>query len=128
MRFLLIGYTVIFALGTLVGVITVMLPADAGEEKESVIEHLMDGVTAAVLLAGMIFILVGAEDPLLKSIWKVIVPLIGGYALWSSWRSRRKAISAGERQKDPKGVAFADVGTLILLLPALVLNLFYSYR
>ena len=127
MRFLLIGYTVIFALGTLAGVIAVLLPAEAGEEKESVIEHLMDGVTAAILLAGMIFILIGAEDPFLKTIWKVVVPLIGGYALWSSWRSRRRAISAGERQKDPKGVAFADISTLILLLPALALNLFYSY-
>ncbi|MGC4071720.1 MAG: hypothetical protein QM760_04255 [Nibricoccus sp.] len=128
MRLLLISYTVIFGLGSLVAAVAAMLPAEAGEEKESAIEHVIDGVTAAVLLSGMIFLLVGAENPFLKNTWKIIVPLIGGHQLWSSWRSRRKAIVAGEKQKDPKGVRFADVATLILLLPALAMNLFYSYR
>lgn len=128
MRFLLIGYTVVFALGALVAAIAAMLPENVGEEKESTTEHVMDGITAVILLAGMIFILVGADNPILKSVWKIIVPLIGAYALWSSWKSRRKAIVAGEKQKDPTGVAFADIATLILLLPALGLNLFYSYR
>ncbi|MES2463930.1 MAG: hypothetical protein V4671_25450, partial [Armatimonadota bacterium] len=128
MRFLLISYIVLFATVVLAAVAAAFLPQEPDKKKESVLEHIADGLTAAVLFAGMIFVFIGVDAPYLKNIWKVVVPILGGWALFASWKARRHAAVTGEMRENPAWAIFADIGSLVLLLPALALNLFFAFR
>jgi hypothetical protein len=128
MRYALLAYMILFGLGIVAAVAAVVLGREAGEKDEPLIEHIIDAVTASVLLAGMIFIWRNMESPLLKSSWKLIAPLTGGLALWSSWRDRKEALKQGEGQKDPRQIAFTDYWTIVLLAPSIALNVWYAFR
>jgi hypothetical protein len=128
MRFLLIGYIVFFSLASLVAVVATFAPPEEGEEREGVLEHIMDGITAAALLAGMIFMALDLNEPRLKQIWMVVTPVLGCHAIWTSWRDRKAAVAAGEAQKEPKMIAATDLFTLAMLIPSLGINFWYSFR
>jgi hypothetical protein len=128
MRYFIIAYLAVYALIIVGMIVGSLLPPDAGEEKESAWDHAMDAVTAAALMAGMVFILIEVNPPLLKHIWKVLVPVVVGCQVWLSWRARGEAIARGEGKKNPRRVALQDFGTLILIAPAFVLNMHFAFR
>jgi hypothetical protein len=128
MRYFIIAYLVVYALAVIGAVVGSLLPAEPGEEKETALDHTMDVLSAAVLIAGMVFILTEANSPLIKHLWKVLVPVTVGGQAWLIWRDRGAALARGEKEKNPRRVAFQDAGTLILIVPALILNVYFAFR
>lgn len=112
-------YLVLFVIGSvLIFVVEWLTPK---YERDPVIETLADLVTTLVLLAGMIFMVCGNQDPLMKKICLVAAPLAFLAQVGLSWFGWSK-----EPVSEKSARMFANILTIFLLVPALIFNLVYS--
>jgi hypothetical protein len=126
MTYVLVAYIVVFGVATagLVVADRTLVPPD---ERDPPLESLLDLIMAAVLLAGMIFVAASVESPPLKIVWKPLAVATTAYAVVSNLRGRKQALRDPQLVGDRSSVLSTDIGTLVLLVPAVLMNLYYAF-
>lgn len=126
MTYLLWGYMLLFALA-FVGLFWVEVWFTAPDERDPLVENVLDLVLAVLLFAGMVFYATEPELPLLRDTWKVVSVVLAIYAVTSNWMGRRQVLKAPDEPPTRRHVAIADFMTLLLMIPSLVLGFLYAF-
>ena len=124
MQFIIYAYICIFALMAFVMCVGELL-ADPNE-RDPIWETVCDTAAAGVLLAGMVFFVVRADSQVLRMIWLILAPLAAGYVVFSSLSARKKEVLATKANIARTRFAFADVGTIMFVIPAFAINLIFA--
>ncbi len=126
MHYLLLAYITLFSLG-FAALFVIELMVTEPEEREPPLETFLDFLLVILLFAGMLLLAAGVDSAALKHAWKGVSVLLAVFAVISNLRGRHKDLQDPEVAEDRSLVAFADVGTLLMLLPAIGFNLYYAF-
>jgi hypothetical protein len=94
-----------------------------------------DAVSDLILLplggVGIVLYLFGVEEPIVKSIWKVVTVVIIVGQLFSNIGARHLVLS-GQTEVDTEdisqwGILFSDLAIVIVLAPMALINVFYAF-
>lgn len=126
MSFLLAAFMAAFALLHL-AMLSVEFFLTPASERDPLLESVADGLIALILLLGMIFLYREVKSPGLKLLWAFIAPATCAVQFWLSWKARSR-----DSHQKPEGLPsssrwFADVSTLALYVPAMVLNCLFAF-
>ncbi len=128
LHYLLLAYVVIyccFGLFLFVAYARVVPKEDKEEDKRW--ETPLDLVLVVVGLAGMIFLVAGVDSNVLKVIWRPVSVALVTTQVVINVKGRRDMIRSGEAKPDDAEVCYADISTILFLLPSTVLNLCYAF-
>ena len=121
LRTLLISYIVLYALLML----ALFCFADE-DESESWWETPLDWLMATVSLIGMVLLAADVQGVVLKRVWKGVAIVLVVLSVYLNLRDRSRTLPA-VAPEDRAIVTFADLGTLVLVGPPLILNLIYAF-
>ncbi len=127
MHTLLAIYIAVFALFHLI-IFSVEIFWTQASERDPVLESVIDGLIAAILLLGMIFLYTEVESSRLKLIWAFLAPTGCAIQFWLSRKARSRDFNEKPGELSSSSRWFADVSTLALYLPALALNCLFAFR
>lgn len=129
MRYLLIGYVIIccvFAGFLFVGYARIVPAEDKKSDKPR--ETSLDITLVVIGLVGMFFLLTNLESSILKSIWRPLSIALAAAQLYLNLKGRLDLLRSGEAKKGESELGYADLSTLLFLLPSLGLNIYYAFR
>ena len=95
-------------------------------ERDPIIETILDLIASAILLAGMFFYVLEVNSHFLKTTWLLLSVVAAAYIGFSSLKSRSDEMPSAESGSNRNGFRFADMGTLLFSVPALLLNLAFA--
>jgi hypothetical protein len=125
---MLVAYAVLYTLGFSFLFIAYWRLVPAGEKDEPVWKTLLDILLATAGLTGMLLMLFRIEYVPIKLLWRpVSIALVAGQ-LWVNLAGRSKWMASAEAMDTRTEARLASVTTLILLAPALLINLIYAFR
>jgi hypothetical protein len=129
-RFLLLAYIVFFTVGAVALKVAYALLVPAREKKNDPWwETSIDLLLLVLALAGMVFLFIDLQAPIVKSFWKPLSIAILVGQLYLNLRGR-VAFLRFPRDADIRlaHVRAADLSTLALVAPSSALNLVYAFR
>jgi len=122
MRIALFGYVVVYALAISVAIL------DDLKSKKAFWDTASDVVLLPLGFVGLFLYGCEAANPILKSVWKLVAPLIVIGQLVANLVGRYHYLTKKRAITQRDEVAFADIFTVVLLLPMFIANLAFAFR
>ena len=128
-RYLLIGYIFIYCVFAVFLFVAYARIVPAEEKKtDKPWETPLDLVLAVVGLAGMLFLLTDLESSTIKAVWCPVSIALAATQFYGNLKGRLAMFRSGEAKHGDAEVGYADISTLLFLLPSIGLNIYYAFR
>ena len=128
-RYLLIGYIIIYCVFAIVLFVAyARIVPEEDKKTDKPWETPVDIGLMLVGLAGMVFLLIDLQSTTVKAIWQPLSIGLVAAQVFLCLRARIAMLRSGEITKEERGVIYADISTMLFLLPSFCLNIFYAFR
>lgn len=128
-RSLLIGYVIIYCVFAifLFGAYKRIVPEEE-KKADKPWETPLDLIMVTVGLAGMVFLLADLKSDTLKFVWRPVSIMLAVAQLYGNLRARLELFRSGEAKEGEPEIGYADISTILFLLPSICLNIYCAFR
>ena len=129
LRYMLIGYVVVYCLFAIFLFVAYArnVPEDT-KKGDPAWETPLDVVLVVLGLAGMIFLVVDLHSTTVKNIWRFVSIALVAAQLHGNLKDRFTMLRSGEAKREEPELKYADLSTILFLLPSLCLNVYWAFR
>jgi hypothetical protein len=128
-HYLLIGYIIIYSLFAIfLFVAHARIVPEEAKKTDKPWETPVDIVLAIIGLAGMVFLVMDFQSATVKAIWRPLSIGLVAVQVFLCLKNRITILRSGEMKAREPALLFADISTMLFLLPSFYSNIYYAFR
>jgi hypothetical protein len=128
-HYLLTGYIIIYFVFAIFLFVTYARFVPGEEKKgDKPWETRLDLILVFVGFVGMLFLLTNLKTGAVKALWRPVSIALAATHLYLNLKGRLDILRSDETKPEDREVGYADILTVMFLVPSICLNIYYAFR